>query len=139
MFKLDFVTPESKIVTGQELEEIILPADRGELDILPGHSPLLTTLKPGVLTYKLKSGEKQKYAITWGYCQVSDSGVVVLAENAIHSSEVNAKEAGEELKKREHQLGSEILDDAAWDKVQSEVARLKAELDLTGGARSATH
>lgn len=135
MFKLDFVTPESRIVVGQELEEVTLPADRGELDILPGHSPLMTILKPGVLSYRLKNGEKAKFAVSWGYCQVSDRGVVVLAETATPASEVKVKEGQDQLRKLENQLGTESLDDMDWERVQSEVARLKAELDLSASAR----
>lgn len=136
MFKLDFVTPEGKIVVDQELEEVTLPAARGELNILPGHAPLMTTLKPGILVYKLKNGETGKYAISWGYCQVSERGVSVLAETAVKGSDVNAKVDQDLLKQLELRLLNESLDDADWDKVQTDVARLKAELELAQPGRS---
>lgn len=135
MFKLDFVTPESKIVVDQDLQEITLPAERGELNILPGHAPLMSTLKPGILTYKLTNGETGRYAISWGYCQVSERGVSVLAETAVKAAEVNVKADQELLKQFENRLLTESLEDADWEQVQNEVARLKAELEIAAPAR----
>ena len=49
MFSLTLVTPEKKLLTDVEIEEIIVPAFRGELNILPGHAPLMSTLGIGLL------------------------------------------------------------------------------------------
>ena len=54
MFKLTIVTPEKRILVGQEVEEVTVPAFKGELNILPGHAPLMTTLETGVMKWKLK-------------------------------------------------------------------------------------
>jgi len=67
MFKLNLVTPDKKIVTDQELDEVTLPAYAGELNILPGHAPLMTTLTAGALKYKLKGQESEELAVSWGY------------------------------------------------------------------------
>lgn len=130
MFKLFFATPDKKVVSDVELEEITLPAFAGELNILPGHAPLMTTLAAGVLRYKLKTGQKEKLAISWGYCQVSSDGVTVLAETAVHADEIDAKIANEELKTNENLLTVEMLDDVKWQKTQNEIARIRAELSL---------
>lgn len=135
MFKLDFVTPESKIAIDQDLHEITLPAERGELNILPGHAPLMTTLRPGILTYKLTNGESGRYAISWGYCQVSERGVSVLAETAVTATEVNVKVDQDQLKQFESRLLNESLEDQDWELVQNEIARLKVELEIAGSAR----
>jgi F-type H+-transporting ATPase subunit epsilon len=132
MFKLNLVTPEKKIVMDQELEEVVLPAFRGELNILPGHAPMLTTLGAGILKYKLKSGETRKLAISWGYCQVSASGVNVLAETAVEATEVDGKVVQEHLKAQEKRLIAEVLNDQEWEKTHHEIARLRAEVDLLG-------
>lgn len=133
MFKLTLVTPEKKIVTERELEEITLPAYAGELNILPGHAPLMTTLEAGVLKYKLVGETEQKLAISWGYCQVSPQGVNVLAENAVYADEVNLKAVNDELKQQEAKMATESLDDVEWKKLEHEVARLKAEAELVSG------
>ena len=132
MFKLNLVTPEKKIVTDQELEEVTLPAFKGELNILPGHAALMTTLEPGILSYRLKNGESAKFAISWGYCQVSSDGVSVLAENAMASGDVDVKVVREHLAYFENRLSNEMLDDPEYEKVQHEIGRLKAELEIKG-------
>lgn len=130
MFKLTLVTPQKKIVTERDLEEVTLPAFAGELNILQGHAPLMTTLEAGVLKYKLVGEPEQKLAISWGYCQVSPHGVNVLAENAVYAEEINTKTAKEDLKAQENRMATESLDDVEWKKLEHEVARLKAELEL---------
>lgn len=135
MFKLNFVTPEKKIVADQGLESVTVPAYRGELHILPGHAPLMTTLEPGILRYKLKNGESAKVAISWGYCQISAEGVNVLAESATKVTEVDTKSANEGLKTQEARLAAG-LDDAEWVKTQHEIGRLKAELQLAQETKS---
>lgn len=80
---LDLVTPEKKLLTGAKISEIIVPGNRGQLDILPGHSPLVTTLSSGVLRYREESSKDfVAVAISWGYCEVTPTGVIVLAETA---------------------------------------------------------
>jgi F-type H+-transporting ATPase subunit epsilon len=136
MFKLNFATPDKKIIADQELEEIILPAFSGELNILPGHAPLLTTLEAGILQYRLKSGEEQKYAIGHGYCQVSTEGVNVLSESALQQKEIDVLVVQKLLKENESRLANESLEEGEWNLTQATIGRLKAELDLAGGTAS---
>lgn len=132
MLKLNFVTPEKSLVVNRELEEILLPGFRGELDILNGHAPMLTTMEPGILKFKLKGDSfYSKYAISWGYCQVSTDSVNVLAETAIESSKVDLKVVKEHLKTYENRLMTETLDDQNYQDVTHEIDRLKAEIELT--------
>ena len=81
MLQLTVVTPEKKFVTDLEVEEVLVPGFRGELNILPGHSPLLTTLSTGVLMYREKSSDTfVKLSVSWGYCEVNPTKILVLAE-----------------------------------------------------------
>ena len=130
MFKLNFATPDRKVVSDAELEEITLPAFAGELNILPGHSPIMTSLEAGILSYKLKGEETRKFAVSWGYCQVSSEGVNVLAESAVVSEEIEIKVVQEHLKEQEARLAEESMDDSDWEKAQHEIARLKAEVEM---------
>lgn len=90
MFTLKLVTPQKKLLEGAEVKDVFVPAYRGELQILPGHAPLVTTLTAGVLKYHLKDSDKlESVAISWGYCQVSPTGVTVMAETAELAQEIN--------------------------------------------------
>ena len=91
---LTLVTPERKLVAGQEIEEVFVPAAYGEINVLPGHAPLMTTLTTGVLRYRAR-GESTEHivAVSSGYCQVSPSGVIVLAETAERPEDIDVERA----------------------------------------------
>jgi F-type H+-transporting ATPase subunit epsilon len=81
--KLTVVTPEKMILDSVVIEELLVPGIKGEMGILPGHAPLVSTLGSGLLKYRL-SEEKEfgEIAVSWGYCEVQVDKVVVLAESA---------------------------------------------------------
>lgn len=126
MFTLNLVTPEKKLVAGTEIDEIYVPAYRGELNILPGHAPLMTTLSTGVLRYRLK-GESVLHpiAISWGYCQVSPAGVNILAETAERPEEIDLARVSAAKAKASERLGSTDLSEADLAKYQNKVERAR--------------
>jgi F-type H+-transporting ATPase subunit epsilon len=105
MFQFSLVTPEKKVVENIDIEEVIVPAFRGELNILKGHSPLMSTLSTGVLKYKA-AGQSQfeAAAISWGYLEVGPTGVTVLAETAETGEAVDKQRAEEALEKAKSEL-----------------------------------
>lgn len=135
MFKLNVVTPEKRIVLNQEIDEVTVPAYRGELNILPGHAPLITTLSTGPLRWKLKGQGEQAAVISWGYCEVGPNGVEILADIAELPEEIDAHEAQKALADAEKRLLNDTLDDDAWENLQRDVARHQAELELVKNKR----
>jgi F-type H+-transporting ATPase subunit epsilon len=132
MFTLTLVTPEKKIVSGQEIEEVFVPGFRGELNILPGHSPLMTTLSTGVLKYRLKGQtEMQFVAVSWGYAQVGAEGVNILAETAERPFELDTGRIDRAMKDAEQHL-TQTLSTEDIDKYQNKLARSRARKDVAG-------
>lgn len=131
MFELTLVTPQKKLLTGTEVEEVIVPAFMGELNILPGHAPLMTTLSTGIMKYRLKGeSEFKKAALSWGYCEVNPKGVQVLAETAETPEEIDkarASRAYETSEKRLQEAGLTPDDHARALKKQH---RAQVRLDL---------
>lgn len=131
MFTLTLVTPQKRMITDAEIEEVIVPASRGQLNILPGHAPLLTTLTAGVLKVRMK-GESQfkSAAISWGYCEVSPEGVSVLADTAEWPEEIDKGRVEEQIKMAHERMQDAGLgpDDysLAQRKLQKEMARLES-------------
>ncbi len=78
--QLVVVTPESKVVE-TEADEIQLPGSEGYLGILPGHTPLITLLKTGVLSYR-GAGRSGALAVSAGFAEIVDDRVSVLADSA---------------------------------------------------------
>ncbi|MFP5518382.1 MAG: ATP synthase F1 subunit epsilon [Bdellovibrionia bacterium] len=130
MFKLTIVTPEKRILLNQDVEEVTLPGFKGELNILSGHSPLITTLETGVLKWKVPGKEIQEQAaISWGYCHVSPEGVNVLADIAKLSTEIDLSVATQTIGTLESKLGSDSLTDEEWAQIQRDLALARASVE----------
>lgn len=129
--KLTLLTPEKKIVMNQEVDEVLVPGHNGELDILPGHAPLMTLLSTGILRWKLKgSTELNKIVVSWGYCEVNPEGVIVLAESSVLPEEVQPEAFKAEIKTLETKLGAESLNKENWDEAQRRLSELKCSLEM---------
>lgn len=139
MFVLTLVTPEKKLVSAQEIEEIFVPAYRGELNILPGHAPLMTTLRTGVLKYRLKGESTLHYvAISRGYCQVNPFGVNVLTETAERPEDLDAERIEQALKDAERKLTSNEVDAAILEDCQNRILRAWARKEVVSHASGNT-
>lgn len=133
MFKLTVVTPERRLVVDQEISEVTVPGFRGELNILPGHAPLITVLETGIMKWKLaNSAEQSEAVVSWGYCEVHPTGVNVLADIADLPGEINVAEANQIIEKAQKRLLNESLDDEAWKDVHREIARAQADIQIAG-------
>jgi len=99
---LDIVTPEEKIFEGL-VEMVSVTGQWGELGILPGHTALLSAIKPGQVQLTLQGGKKQIYYISGGMLEVQPSCITILsdtvvrAENLDEAEAVTAKERAEKL------------------------------------------
>ncbi len=91
---LDIVTIERKVWEDDGLDMVVLPGTEGELGILPRHTPLLTALQPGVIVIR-KGKTEELFAVSGGFADVRPDKVIVLAEAAEHSEEVDAQRAEE--------------------------------------------
>jgi len=99
---LQLVTPYKKVLTA-EVDEVTAPGTLGELGLLPGHTPLLTTLKIGELSYK-QGNENFHVAVNWGYLEVEDDQVNVLVETAEPADEIDLERARAALGRAEEKL-----------------------------------
>ncbi|MFO7725146.1 MAG: ATP synthase F1 subunit epsilon [Oceanipulchritudo sp.] len=85
---LEIVTPERKVLS-DEVDHVVLPTEKGgEIDVLPGHIPLMTMIEPGQLTY-FKGGKAESIAIDRGFIEIIGNVVHVLTEAAIEVEEID--------------------------------------------------
>ncbi len=100
--KIQVVTP-TRTVVDSEADQVELPGELGYLGILPGHAPLITVLKTGVLSYE-NAGVERALAITAGFAEISNDVVTVLADLAEEPSEVDVAAAERERVQAEEEL-----------------------------------
>ena len=91
---LNVVTRERKIIDA-EVDEVILPASDGEIGVLPGHTPLLATLRIGQLRYRTGT-RVERLVISWGFAEVLPDRVIVLAEKGFLPTEIDRAAAEQE-------------------------------------------
>jgi F-type H+-transporting ATPase subunit epsilon len=80
MLKLEIVTPAKRVVD-ETVDSVTVPTLTGEAGILPKHAPLISALKPGVLSFTTK-GTTEKLAVAGGFVEVSADRVAVLTDTA---------------------------------------------------------
>jgi len=102
-FKFELVSPE-RLLVSETVTEVVIPATLGEMTVLPNHAPVMTTIKPGIVTVKLASGESHKYVVFGGFADILPTGCTLLAESATPADELSA----DDLQKRIDAARSEI-------------------------------
>lgn len=129
--KLNLLTPERKAVYEVEITEVSVPAFKGEITILSGHAPLMTTLGTGIIKYKVKGDENpRKAVISWGYCEVSKDFVNVLAEFIQLPEEITYDVAKDDLKAAEKKLTTEVLDESEYTLAMNKADIARAEMEM---------
>ena len=121
-FKTEIVTPE-KVVFSEEIESLVIPAERGYLGILAGHAPLLCTLQPGEIRIKGDKGE-QHYSTSGGFMEVTPGKAVLLTESAEEASAIDVKRAEEGKKRAEERMTATAKD---VDKERAKAALERAQ------------
>ncbi|MBC7899582.1 MAG: ATP synthase F1 subunit epsilon [Saprospiraceae bacterium] len=91
MLKLEIVTPERRVLD-ETVESVTVPTASGEAGILTAHAPLISALKPGILTYTVK-GTAERLVVTGGFVEVSGDQVSVLTDTAETAAEIDTEAA----------------------------------------------
>ena len=126
--QLDIVTQEKRLLQ-QEVLSVTLQTVNGELTILPEHTPLLTQLKEGILTYQDLQQQKQYVAIFGGFAEVSDQNQVsILADAAVRGEDIDIAEV--EKAKQEADKIIEKLDVHEHDLLMAEVTSRQSLIKL---------
>jgi F-type H+-transporting ATPase subunit epsilon len=125
--RLTVVTRERKFID-VDVDEVELPASDGEIGVLPGHTPLLTTLRVGTLRYRAGS-TVERLVISWGFAEVLPDRVIVLAERGIVPSEVDPAATEAERLEAEKELAYLSSHDPEFARVE---ARLEESVALIG-------
>lgn len=130
---LEIVTPERKLL-GREVEEVVLPGAEGELGILPGHTELLTLLKPGRLEFR-DGASVEAYAIGGGFAEVGHTKVVVLADTAEAAAEIDLERAKAARARAEKQLGELEMTSEHYAAAEAALARATARIEVASALR----
>jgi F-type H+-transporting ATPase subunit epsilon len=123
---LEVVTPERKVLR-EVVDEVVVPGIEGELGVLPQHTPLITRLKTGVLTFRTGT-ERQVLHVSGGFAEVLPGQVSVLSDVAERPEEIDlerAHRARERAERRLATLGEDVDFRRAELKLQRAMIRIQ--------------
>ena len=136
----DIVSAEEELFSGL-VEMVIAHGHLGDLGILPGHTPLLTDLKPGPVRVIKQGGTEEVFYISGGFLEVQPSMVKVLADTAVRAGDLDEAAAIEARKAAEKALsekGTEFDYGSASARLAEAAAQLRTieEMRKKFGGRS---
>ena len=120
---LEFVSPESVLFSG-DVDQVDLPGTEGDLGILGGHAPLVTTLRPGLVTI-IRGNTREPVVVIGGFAEVSPSGLTILADKAVARADFDLELLAGEIKDTEEDV-ADAKDDGQRDKLARHLEQLKS-------------
>ena len=86
-FKFELVSPEKLLVSG-EAEIVSIPGTEGDMGVMVNHSPVMTSLRTGMVVAKMSDGNEQSFFVRGGFADVTPESLTVLAEFAVPEAEM---------------------------------------------------
>lgn len=136
-FHLDIVSAEAQIFSGL-VEMIVASGTMGELGILPGHTPLLTGLKPGFIRVVKQGGVEEVFYVSGGIMEVQPSITTILSDTVIRATDLD-EAAAIEAKTRAEKALSEKSTEFEYSRAMSELAEAAAQLKAIQQLRKKSH
>ncbi|MGA7614935.1 MAG: ATP synthase F1 subunit epsilon [Thermoanaerobaculia bacterium] len=127
---LTVVTRERKVLE-VEADEVLIPAAKGYMGILPGHTPLLASLRVGELMYRV--GERSHYLVAkFGFAEILPNRVIVLAEDAYELEHIDVDAAEREKLDAERELASLASHDEGFALAQAKLDESITRIQVAG-------
>jgi F-type H+-transporting ATPase subunit epsilon len=123
-FRFELVTPE-RMALSEDVAQVVVPGVEGEFTVLPGHAPVISALRPGVIEVALPDASKTRIFVKGGFAEVDAGHLTVLAERALAVEEMDAVVVAAELEAAEAELAA-AGDDASRLAAAFAVDRLRA-------------
>ncbi len=117
----EFVSPESVLFSG-DVDQVDLPGSEGDMGILPGHAPLVTTLRPGIVTI-FNGNDRVPIVVIGGLAEVGPAGLTVLADQAVARQDFDMALLAGEIKDTEEDV-ADCTDDTERDKLARRLEQL---------------
>ncbi|OCG41260.1 F0F1 ATP synthase subunit epsilon [Gilliamella apicola] len=125
-YKLEVVSAESHLFSG-DVQRIRVTGKEGELGIYPGHTPLLTTIKPGMVGIVKADGEEEFIYLSGGILEVQPNIVTILADTAIRGEDLDEARAQEAVRQAQEHI-NHPSDDMSFAQASAELSKALAKI-----------
>jgi F-type H+-transporting ATPase subunit epsilon len=119
----EFVSPETVLFSG-DVDQVDLPGAEGDLGVLPGHAPMVTLLRPGIVTI-MREGQREPVVVVGGFAEMGPGGLTVLADRAGSRQDFDLDLLASDIKDAEEDL-ADCKDDAQRDKLARRLDQMRA-------------
>jgi F-type H+-transporting ATPase subunit epsilon len=127
-FTFELVSPE-RLLVSEKVESVVIPGVEGEMTVLANHAPVMTSVKPGVVTVKAAGGSEERYVVFGGFADILPSGCTLLAESATAVRDIDRNDLARRI-----QDAREDVTDATNDLSRTKAEQLLAQLTTLEGA-----
>ena len=127
-FQFELVSPE-RLLVSEKVESVVIPGTEGEMTVMANHAPVMTTIKPGVVTVNPVSGEKERYVVFGGFADILPTGCTLLAESAVSVKDIDRADVARRI-----QEAKEDVTDAKDDEARSKAEQFLQQLTTLEGA-----
>lgn len=135
--EFELVSPE-KLLVSQPVDMVVVPGTEGDFGVLPGHAPLIATVRPGVIEVYEKDSVTNRVFVAGGFAEVTATRCTVLAEQAVPVAQIDRAAVEQEI--RAHAEAVKAADsDAARAVAEGQLAVAQAKLDAVAGSTGAVH
>jgi F-type H+-transporting ATPase subunit epsilon len=124
--QFELVSPE-RLLISQPVDMVVVPGSEGDFGVLPGHAPLISTVRPGVIEVYEGSTVTERIFVAGGFAEVSNDRCTVLAEQAAPLTDVNRAEVEGELRSLNEELAA-ARDDAERAAIAGRIEVAEAKL-----------
>lgn len=128
-FKLNIYTPAGIVIKGTNCVELSVPTTSGMINILKGHTHIISEVDTGVLTAKLENGQSRNFTMAGGLCKVLGNDVTILAKTSESPESIDIERAKAAQAKAESRLAGGVPSTAVI-KYQRKIARAKNRIKL---------
>ena len=118
----EFVSPESVLFSG-DVDQVDLPGIEGDLGVLPGHAPMVTLLRPGIVTI-MRAGQREPVVVVGGFAEMGPGGLTVLADRAGAREDFDLESLADDIRDTEEDV-ADCKDDAQRDKLVRRLDQLR--------------
>ncbi len=115
-FKFELVSPE-RLLVSEQVESVVIPGAEGEMTVMAQHAPVMTTIKPGVVTVKAASGQEERYVVFGGFADILPSGCTLLAESAVSVKDIDRADVARRIQEAKEDV-ADAKDDASRSKAE---------------------
>lgn len=130
MFNLNIYTPNGVVIKGLQCSSLKIPTVRGQINVLPGHTHILTEVDTGVLSAKVGEAERH-FTMTSGLCKVLGEEITILSTTSEKAEDIDVERAHAAKAKAESRLsGKENLTSVEMIKFQRKLERARARLTI---------